>query len=56
MIQTPVDQHVMNKLRPAVMKLLTELQVKEVSYEDEKVKFFYLDLEVTIQVKSKTRK
>ena len=56
MIQTPIDQHVMNKLRPAIMKLLTELQVKEISYGDKNVKFFYLNLEVTIQVKTKTRK
>ena len=55
-ITEPINAHVLKKLRPEIAKLLTELKVQYAEYKDESVVFHYLDLSVTIQVKSKTKK
>lgn len=52
----PINAQVLKKLRPEIAKLLTELKVQYAEYKDESVVFHYLDLSVTIQVKSKTKK
>lgn len=55
-ITEPINAQVLKKLRPEIAKLLTELKVQYAEYKDESVVFHYLDLSVTIQVKSKTKK
>ena len=54
-ITEPINAQVLKKLRPEIAKLLTELKVQYAEYKDESVVFHYLDLSVTIQVKSKRR-
>lgn len=53
MITTPINERVMNKLRPEIAKLLTELKVQYAEYGNDTVKFNYLDLEVSIKIKTK---
>lgn len=54
-VTEPINAQVLKKLRPEIAKLLTELKVQYAEYKDESVVFHYLDLSVTIQVKSKRR-
>jgi hypothetical protein len=52
-ITEPINAQVLKKLRPEIAKMLTQMNVKYAEYKDESVVFHYLDLSVTIQVKSK---
>lgn len=55
-ITEPINAQVLKKLRHEIAKMLTQMNVKYAEYKDESVVFHYLDLSVTIQVKSKTKK
>ena len=55
-VTEPINAQVLKKLRPEIAKMLTQMNVKYAEYKDESVVFHYLDLSVTIQVKSKTKK
>lgn len=55
-VTEPINAKVLKKLRPEIAKMLTQMNVKYAEYKDESVVFHYLDLSVTIQVKSKTKK
>ena len=52
----PIDQTVITKIRPTVMTLLKELGVQYAEYNDSSIVFDYMDLKVTLSVKSKVRK
>lgn len=52
----PIDQIMITKLRPTVMKLLNEMNVQYAEYNDSAIVFNYMDLKVTLSVKSKVRK
>ncbi len=52
----PIDQTIITKLRPTVIKLLNEMNVQYAEYNDNTIVFDYLDLKVTLSVKSKVRK
>ena len=52
----PIDQTIITKLRPTVMHILKELDVKYAEYNDSSIVFDYMDLKVTLSVKSKVRK
>lgn len=52
----PIDQTMINKLRPTVAKLLHEMDVKYCEYNNTSIVFDYMDLKVTLSVKSKVRK
>ncbi len=52
----PIDQTVITKIRPTVMKLLHEMGITYAEYNDSSIVFNYMDLTVTLSVKSKIRK
>lgn len=52
----PIDQTMMTRLRPEVMRLLKEMNVQYAEYNDNTIVFDYMDLKVTLSVKSKVRK
>ena len=52
----PIDQTIITKLRPTVMHLLKEMNVQYAEYNDNSIVFDYMDLKVTLSVKSKVRK
>lgn len=52
----PIDQTIITKIRPTVMKLLNEMNIQYAEYNDSSIVFDYMDLKVTLSVKSKVRK
>lgn len=52
----PITEKLLTRLRPEIAKLLTEYKVQYVEHKNDEVKFHYLDLEVSIKIKSKLRK
>ncbi len=56
MIPEPITETIVKRIRPEVMRLLKELNVTYAEYKDESIVFHYIDLVVTIQVKTKTKK
>ena len=56
LMNQPIDQTIITKLRPTVIKLLNEMNVQYAEYNDNTIVFDYLDLKVTLSVKSKVRK
>ena len=55
-ITEPINAQVLKKLRPEIAKMLTQMNVKYAEYKDSSIVFDYLDLKVTLSVKSKVRK
>jgi len=56
LMNQPIDQTIITKIRPTVMKLLNEMNIQYAEYNDSSIVFDYMDLKVTLSVKSKVRK
>jgi len=49
----PVNHRVIDKLKPAIQKMLRDMAVQYVEWRETSVIFHYLDLNVSIEIKSK---
>jgi len=52
----PINERVVNRIRPELQRMLQEMGVQYAEWREESVVFHYLDLKVTLCVKSRLRK
>jgi len=55
-VQQPIAHRLIDKLKPALDKIIREMNVREVNYREDKVVFMYHDQEVKIWVRSKIKR